>query len=128
MAKAFIPQVGYKTLDLAEYGGEGLLRIYGMTPGTAAEISATLQSLAIADGYDLANIEDKSQEINVRYSNKVMIQMVKLCTQLEDETGYRNLTDEEVNNIPFDVLPAIYTKIEEQENFPLPQTAGAESK
>ena len=127
MAKAFIPKVNHVDIDLAEWGGEGIMRIKAMSGYVASELSSELLRRGKADGFTAEQIQENPAEFDAKYNSVMAMIIVRLCTQVDDIDGWRNLTEEEVEDLPSEFIKYLYEKIMEMNNFPLAQTAGAES-
>jgi hypothetical protein len=52
---------------------------------------------------------------------------IKLCAQVEEDGVWRNLTEEEVQDIPTNFLSYLFEELQGLNEFPLAQTAGAVS-
>lgn len=126
--KAFLPKLNYTDIDLADYGGEGILRVNAMSLGTSQSVTADLQKMAFADGYTAEDFKRKEAEINAKYAVPMMLLFIEKCALVEDEEGFRKLTAEEIEYLPPQLASDIYEAIMEMNEFPLVQNGGEASR
>lgn len=126
--KAFLPKLNYTDIDLADYGGEGILRVNAMSLGTSQSVTADLQKMAFADGYTAEDFKRKEAEINAKYAVPMMLLFIEKCALVEDEDGFRKLTKEEIEYLPPQLASDIYEAIMEMNEFPLVQNGGEASR
>ena len=126
--KAFLPKLNHTDIDLADYGGEGILRVNAMSLGTSQSVTADLQKLAFADGYTAEDFKRKEAEINAKYAVPMMLLFIEKCALVEDEDGFRKLTKEEIEYLPPQLASDIYEAIMEMNEFPLVQNGGEASR
>ena len=126
---AFLPKVNFRDIDLAEYGGEGKLRVRGQTAGISSAIANKVMEMAKKDGINISAIRPKDLEsLYTLYAAECSVLLIEKCTSIEEDGKFRPLTKEEVENLPQDLFMDIRGLIDGMDSFPLEPTAGEEAK
>lgn len=126
--KSMLPKKKYKTIDLAPYGGEGSIRVHGMTTGDSSFVSGFLQDAARADGFTIDEIERNKDAFNNRYMLPMLCKIVERCSELDEDGVFRPLSQEEVESLPIDLVKDITDAVQELNEFPLGRKDGAAQK
>lgn len=128
MSKLFIPKVNHKDIDLSLWGGEGTLRLKAMSGANSAKLSEELLKRGKAEGFSAEDIRTRPDEFDAMFNIPMAMISVQLCAYVQDEDGaWRNLTEEEVQDIPTNFLSYLFEELQGLNEFPLAQTAGAVS-
>lgn len=127
MSKLFIPKVNHKDIDLSLWGGEGTLRLKAMSGENSAKLTEELIKRGKAEGFTVEQIQAHPEEFDAMFNVPMAMIAIKLCAQVEEDGVWRNLTEEEVQDIPTNFLSYLFEELQGLNEFPLAQTAGAVS-
>lgn len=128
MAKTFIPKVNHKDIDLSLWGGQGTLRLKAMSGATSARLTEELIKRGKQEGFTVEQIQAHPEEFDAMFNVPMAMIAIQLCAEIQDDFGvWRKLTEEEVEDIPTNFLAYLFEELQGMNEFPLPQTAGAES-
>lgn len=128
MAKAFVPRVNYKDIDLSMWGGEGTLRLNAMSGETSAILSTELIKRGEKEGFTIEQIRENPEKFDAMFNVPMAMISIQLCAEIEEDGVWRKLTEEEVKYLPTNFLSYLFEELQGLNDFPLAQTAGAESK
>ena len=115
-------------IDLTEYGGEGFLSVHKITAGDSWALNEYIKKLAKEDGIKCESDKDIANLSSNQYKFQSLIFIISRLTYGVDGDVQKNLTDEDVLNLPPELITKIVEVIDEGANFPLAQTAGTGQK
>lgn len=122
-SKRFVPKK-LREIDLAKYGGEGILSIRPKTSLIESKIISHMAGLAREIGVELT--PDNREELETFLSHDITILLMKLCIVVPE--GEPEITEEELLGYPDELLIEISEIITESAEFPLEQSPGEDVK
>ena len=128
MAGFRLPRQSNTYIDLQPYGGEGKLSIHPIKVGDSLRFKEEIKAKAKKDGYD-ASTDAKIEELaKTVYSMDTLANTLLACVYAVEDDGERQLTMDEVFDLPMELLQEIIEIINKGTNFPLAQNAGKGQK
>lgn len=117
-----------KIIDLAEFGGEGSLVVRNIQVGDSLELNQFINNKAQKDGIAVKGEKDLERLVTTTYSYDTMIFYITKCVRARDVSGDRPLTEDEIRDLPFDLLMRIMETVNDSTAFPLAQRNGKAPK
>lgn len=124
-----LPNKASETLiDLADFGGEGQLVVRNMQVGDSLELNQLINAKAQKDGIVIKSEKDLEKAVTTNYSYDAMMFYISKCVKARDDGGDRYLTEDEIRDLPFDLLMKIMEAVNDGVAFPLAQKDGKAPK
>lgn len=113
------PSRNYADVDMEEFGGEGMIRLFEMDSKSSRELTDQLIIRGKAAGFSVQDIRSRPEEFDAMFNIPMAIIAVSLCGKVQDGNGgWRQLTEKEVEGFPTRFLSYLFEELQGLGEFP----------
>ena len=123
MSNRFVP-TKYSEIDLEEYGGAGVMTLRPKTKMMDSKLANHILKLCKSNGLEF---NDKNERmITAMFTHDITVYTLQQCVVTPDSEG--QITEEEILDLPNELIERIFELIAGGEEFPLVEGSGEEMK